>query len=180
MNADNEHRQKSQRGKSQNDKPQRDTVQRRVILEELRRSAQHPTAGELYRAVRDRLPRISLGTVYRNLEVLVAAKQIRKLEGSGKEARFDPIIEEHYHVRCLECGRIDDLTNPPAMPLASDSQQQDGWKIVDHRVEFVGTCPDCLKSDEDSEQKVSNDHRSHPARISPPAAHPGRTRPAQS
>jgi len=76
------------------------TRQRRVILEELQRTKSHPTADELYRKVRRRLPRISLGTVYRNLELLSRSGLIRKLEIGGGKMRFDGIVEPHYHIHC--------------------------------------------------------------------------------
>ena len=145
------------------EKPQRNTVQRRVILEELRRTEKHPTAGELYRVVRKRLPKISLGTVYRNLEILVQAGQICKMTGDGKEARFDPIMEQHYHIRCVSCGRIDDLENPPEVRLDDQAPRQEGWRVVDHKVEFMGTCPDCLTQNEEQNRKSINASRSNPA-----------------
>ena len=70
-------------------KLRRNTPQRRIILEELCAVTTHPTAGELYGIVRRRLPRVSLGTVYRNLEVLYANGVINKLDYAGAEARFD-------------------------------------------------------------------------------------------
>ena len=79
---------------------QRVTRQRRVILEELRKLTSHPTAPALYEVVRRRLPRISLGTVYRNLELLARAGFIQRLDLQGAEARFDGNPEHHYHVRC--------------------------------------------------------------------------------
>ena len=68
---------------------QRTTRQRQVILEELQKLQSHPTAAALYEIVRRRVPKISLGTVYRNLELLARTGLIRKLEFAGAEARFD-------------------------------------------------------------------------------------------
>ena len=81
------------------------TTQRQVILEELRKLKSHPTAGELCQIVRQRLPRISLGTVYRNLEILSRSGVVLKLDVAGLEMRFDGTVDNHYHVRCLDCGR---------------------------------------------------------------------------
>ena len=74
---------------------QRNTPQRKVILEELQKAASHPTAAELYEIVRRRLPRISLGTVYRNLELLSESGLIRKLSMGSAEARFDGDLEDY-------------------------------------------------------------------------------------
>jgi Fur family ferric uptake transcriptional regulator len=84
------------------------TPQREVILEQLRRADSHLTANEIYEMVRARLPRISLGTVYRNLEILSRLGIIQKLEVGGAQRRFDAKTKNHYHLRCLSCGRIDD------------------------------------------------------------------------
>ena len=80
------------------------TRQRAVILEELRKVKTHPTADELYSIVRERLPRISLGTVYRNLDFLADTGEIRRLEAAGTTKRFDGDISWHQHVRCIHCG----------------------------------------------------------------------------
>ena len=76
------------------------TLQRKTILEVLRQTDFHPSADEIYMMVRERLPRISLGTVYRNLEVLSESGFIQKLELGGTIKRFDWNPEKHYHIRC--------------------------------------------------------------------------------
>jgi len=119
------------------------TKQRRVILEELRKLTTHPTAADLYKIVRRQLPRISLGTVYRNLELLVRSGTIRKIDNGGKEARFDGDISDHYHVRCHQCDRVDDLPGSPRIELSHDIQGYKGWEITGQRTEFIGVCPDC-------------------------------------
>ena len=88
------------------------TNQRQVILEELRNVKTHPTASELYDMVRQRLPRIGLGTVYRNLELLADCGIINKLETGGEQKRFDGNPGPHYHIRCTTCGRVDDIDMP--------------------------------------------------------------------
>ena len=79
----------SQRGMDMSQPQTRMTRQRMVILEELRKVKTHPTADELYAMVRTRMPRISLGTVYRNLDFLTESKEILKLESAGSIRRFD-------------------------------------------------------------------------------------------
>ena len=101
------------------------TRQRAVILEELRKVKTHPTADELYSIVRERLPRISLGTVYRNLDFLADTGEIRRLEAAGTTKRFDGDISWHQHVRCIHCGRIGDVMQPLRYPL----WQACRWKV---------------------------------------------------
>ena len=76
------------------------TVQRKVIVDELRKLKCHPTADELYEVVRRKLPRISLGTVYRNLEVLSANGEIQRLGLGRKQMCFDGNMSRHYHLVC--------------------------------------------------------------------------------
>ncbi|MCD6280467.1 MAG: transcriptional repressor [Deltaproteobacteria bacterium] len=121
------------------------TRQRKVILEELSKMKSHPTAFEVYESVRTRIPDISLGTVYRNLGLLSSRGVIKKLEVSGHKTRFDANIEKHYHVRCVFCGRIDDV---PLKGIIIDNDvisKETGYRILGDRVEFFGICPSCLE-----------------------------------
>jgi Fe2+ or Zn2+ uptake regulation protein len=119
------------------------TRQRRLILEELRKHPCHPTADVLYEKVRKRLPRISLGTVYRNLEILTALGEIQTLELSGNQKRYDGDPCKHYHIRCMHCGSVD---NAPIAPLNQLEDRLYGatvYTIIGHRLEFMGLCPRC-------------------------------------
>ena len=122
----------------------RNTRQRQVILEELQRAASHPTAVGLFELVRRRLPKTSLGTVYRNLELLVRMGAVQKLEFEG-EARFDGNVERHDHLRCVGCGRVDDLFGPPLDLSGGESDDLCGYEILGHRLEFFGLCPTCRR-----------------------------------
>ena len=124
-------------------KPARMTAQRQVILEELRKSTSHPTADEVYDQVRERLPRVSLGTIYRNLEILSQAGTIRRINASGTQRRFDARTDEHYHIRCTHCGRIDDVPMEPMAELEHALKDQCHYEVTGHWVEFSGICPEC-------------------------------------
>ena len=119
------------------------TRQRKVILEELLRMKTHPSADEIYEVVRQRLPRISLGTVYRNLEVLSELGKIQKLELGGTLKRFDWNPNKHYHIRCLQCGRVDDAPLAPLTQIEDELYGATVYEIVGHRLEFLGLCPAC-------------------------------------
>ncbi|MEG6506043.1 Fur family transcriptional regulator [Nitratidesulfovibrio sp. 1201_IL3209] len=118
------------------------TKQRMVILEELRRVHSHPTADEIYGMVRQRLPRISLGTVYRNLDLLAESGDILKLESAGSQKRFDGNITPHQHVRCTQCGRVGDVMEPVRVPDITGARAP-GFIILSGRVEFEGVCEGC-------------------------------------
>jgi Fur family ferric uptake transcriptional regulator len=122
---------------------QRTTKQRRVILEELAKLKTHPTADEVYEAVRRRLPHVSLGTVYRNLDVLARSGAVTRMAPSEAPCRFDASISPHYHVTCTECGRVDDVWDlPDHVPIETPARLS-GYEVAGHRLEFIGVCPEC-------------------------------------
>jgi Fur family ferric uptake transcriptional regulator len=127
------------------EKPRRNTRQRKVILEELRRLEVHPTASELHAVVQRRLPRVSLGTVYRNLELLVQQGLVRKLVGHGERARFDGDPDRHLHVRCLACGHIGDVPGVVAELTGEWPESAGGFEILGLRAELTGLCAECKK-----------------------------------
>lgn len=120
------------------------TKQRQVILEELCSVTTHPTADDMYEMVRKRLPNVSLGTVYRNLEILSENGVIQKLDVGGTKKRFDGNVSTHCHVRCKECGRVDDLEFEAGIDLEKEARPYTDYQILKHRLEFIGTCPSCL------------------------------------
>jgi len=125
------------------DKNMRLTSQRQVILEELRKVKSHPTANEVYDMVRKRLPRIGLGTVYRNLDLLAEKGAIRKLEVGGEQKRFDGDTSQHYHIRCVECNRVEDVFIARQKDLEKNASTCCNYKILDHHVQFSGICSKC-------------------------------------
>jgi len=127
------------------DTPLRITKQRQLILNELCSVTSHPTADDLYQMVRLKLPRISLGTVYRNLETLAELGLIQKIEVGGTQKRFDGNAAAHYHVRCLHCGRVDDLDLALNTDMEHEARKKTAYKILRHRLEFAGLCPECQK-----------------------------------
>ena len=132
----------------------RNTRQRSVILEELRKLASHPTAAGLYEIVRRRLPNISLGTVYRNLELLARLGLIRKLEIGGRQARFDGNADSHFHVQCVRCGRVDDIHAPPLDLLGGESNDFSGYQILGYTLQFHGICQRCGKTSTNSKKEI--------------------------
>ncbi len=119
------------------------TTQRQIILEELAKVKTHPTASELYDMVRKRLPRIGLGTVYRNLELMAENGMILKLEVGGTQKRFDATTDNHYHIRCSTCGKVDDIDIPVVDDLVQQAADNSSYRILGHHVEFTGLCGQC-------------------------------------
>jgi Fur family transcriptional regulator, peroxide stress response regulator len=130
--------------KSLEEKPRiRITRQRKVILEGLKNTTSHPTAGEIYDIVRRELPRVSLGTVYRNLEVLCRDGHIRKLDLDEGQKRFDGKTDPHYHLRCLNCGRVVDINLPPQTEIEKKANTMNNCVVTGHKLEFSGLCSRC-------------------------------------
>lgn len=123
------------------------TKQRQVILEELRKVKTHPTADDMYQMLRKRMPKISLGTVYRNLEILSESGIIQKLDVGGTQKRFDGDISVHSHVRCLTCGCVGDIDVTPSYNIEVEAQKMTDFTIFRHRLEFTGLCPGCQKKE---------------------------------
>lgn len=129
------------------------TNQREMILHELRRSRQHLSADELHERVKKLMPRISLATVYRNLETLSAAGVITKLEISGRQKRFDYDVREHDHIYCVRCHRVDNIKLDRKQVGQERSVTADGYRITGYRVEFFGICPACQKQPRKREEE---------------------------
>jgi len=123
------------------------TNQREIILKELRDSRQHLTADQLYERVKKSMPRISLATVYRNLETLSEAGIIGKLEISGRQKRFDYEITPHHHIYCLQCQRVDNIKFEQELVDQGAMASTKGYRITGYRVEFVGICSSCRKTE---------------------------------
>jgi len=119
------------------------THQRQVILDEIRKVKTHPTADEVYEMVRKRLPRISLGTVYRNLEILSTSGLIQKIGPPSSQMRFDGITKNHYHIRCINCGRVEDAPIETVDKLENAIREISDYSIIGHKLEFIGICPRC-------------------------------------
>lgn len=126
------------------------TTQRQIILEELGKVTSHPTANEVYDMVRKRLPRIGLGTVYRNLELMADSGIILKLEVGGTQKRFDATTEPHYHIRCTSCGKVDDIAIEVQGQINLAAEKASNYIILGHHVEFSGICPECAQKERES------------------------------
>lgn len=127
-------------------KVMRMTKQKRVILNVLRGTKSHPTADWVYLHARKELPNLSLGTVYRNLNVLKEMGEIMELNYGSTFSRFDGNPSQHYHFVCQECGQVMDLDFPVHRQLDDLAAATLGAEVSHHRLEFYGRCANCLHS----------------------------------
>lgn len=123
---------------------QRYTEQRAAVYRFLRGSYEHPTADEVFTAVRGEIADISLATVYKALETLVSCGLAVKLTYGDDSARYDARTDDHYHSRCLRCGVVRDVA-AEVVPIAP-VDVGGGFRVEGFRVEVVGYCPACAAS----------------------------------
>lgn len=122
------------------------TIQRRTVFEALSARRDHPTADQVYDAVKDRIPGLSRTTVYRVLEALVDAGFVRKVHHAGGVARFDPVTHRHHHLVCEACGRLVDLDDAAVPALRLPEARGSGFRIKDYSVSFLGLCGACTRA----------------------------------
>ncbi len=119
--------------------------QRESIKEFLAGRTDHPTADTVYMNIRKLYPNISLGTVYRNLSLLVSIGEISRISGMDGAERFDPNTEPHYHFVCRECGCVQDIPLKPLKNLDRMAEEAFDGDIEGHTTLFFGTCMECQK-----------------------------------
>lgn len=134
--------------KSDVSRPYRQSRQRERILELLRSTESHPTADWVYANLKKEFPHLSLGTVYRNLSVLLEQGLIKKIPLGSTFDRFEAKIEPHYHLVCESCRRIFDFHLPGYEQLNQKANRVTQFSIRHHRIEFFGICPDCCRKEQ--------------------------------
>lgn len=119
------------------------TPQRLAILDYLDDNREHPSAEDVFRAVRRKYPTMSFATVYNTLETLKRHGRVKELTGDPERKRFDPNTQPHNHIICTQCRKIVDV--PVAFRISVDDRYRAGFEITGNNIEFTGVCPDCRK-----------------------------------
>lgn len=133
-------------------KSQRSTRQRKIVLDTVKARRDHPSADQVYLYARGEDPRISRGTVYRNLNLLAEKSEIRHVKIPGVD-RFDWRTEPHYHLLCTQCGKVTDISVPYRAELDRLLAEETGYEINHHNMVFEGICPDCAGKKKDNVQE---------------------------
>ncbi len=124
---------------------QRFTEQRAAVFRYLVNTDVHPTADEVFLAVRQDLPGISLATVYKSLETLVGCGLAVKLSYADHSARYDGRTDPHHHARCVVCERVMDLPGEiPSGEIEALRSATTGFTVTGYRLELSGYCVECL------------------------------------
>ncbi|MFM9106563.1 MAG: Fur family transcriptional regulator [Chloroflexota bacterium] len=121
----------------------RNTVQRSEVLDVVRGTDGHLTAGDIFERVRRVDPRIAYGTVYRTLHYLAERGLIAELTFADEASRYDKRTDRHDHVHCLGCGLLLDVDVPIALIARHVAEEQSGFTVTSHHTVFAGTCAAC-------------------------------------
>ena len=122
----------------------RSTGQRQLLLELIKQAEEHLDADKIYQQARQRLPNISLSTVYRNLRLFKKLGLVEEHQLSGTRRHYEAMPRaKHHHLVCLGCGRVFEFKCPSAERLKSRISREEGFKVTDAEVRMVGYCPEC-------------------------------------
>lgn len=121
----------------------RRTRQLAAIEAVLKDAKDHPTAAQIHGRVAGVLPKVSLGTVYRNLEKLIHGGSAVPVRIQGQAMRYDGMVEAHDHFVCRRCGEITDLLDEQGPAVDTRPLEQAGFSVEVHALAVFGTCPHC-------------------------------------
>ena len=119
--------------------------QRECIREFIQSCQEHPTADHVYAGIKQEFPNISLGTVYRNLSLLVELGEISKITTGNGPDRFDYNTSPHTHFICTQCHSIEDIELAEIEELTKKASESFDGKILNHTTTFYGICKHCLE-----------------------------------
>ena len=121
--------------------------QRESIRQFIRNCKEHPTADQVYTQIKAEYPNISLGTVYRNLALLVELGEITKISTGNGPDRYDCNTEQHSHFICTQCHNIIDVEGEIVKEITNKSAENFDGKITGQRTTFYGTCKECIRKE---------------------------------
>ncbi|MGH9897234.1 MAG: Fur family transcriptional regulator [Pyrinomonadaceae bacterium] len=119
------------------------TPQRKVVLDVIRASADHPTAGEIFAAAREIKPTISYATVYNSLRFLKESGFVREISFANAASRYDRETHRHDHAICTRCGKLVDFDLEATVELTRPAARRSGFKPQSVHLTLLGLCPDC-------------------------------------
>ena len=116
--------------------------QRELILRQVQSRFDHPTADDIYLAIREDCPGLSLGTVYRNLNGLVEMGRVRRVSIPGMADRFDQTLEDHDHLYCTACDKVEDV-HLEKDAITAMLQSREDLTIQNYSLNLYGLCSSC-------------------------------------
>jgi Fur family peroxide stress response transcriptional regulator len=119
------------------------THQRLAVYRAILETDAHPSAETLFKVLHDRLPQLSLGTVYKNIETLRELGLIQEVNILHETARYDANLDPHHHLVCVRCKRVADLYDDSL--VVTPPKETKGFSISEVRVQVNGLCPECQR-----------------------------------
>lgn len=120
------------------------TTQRSLLLDLIRKAEGHLDADELYRRAKEKEPRISLATVYRNLKLFKEIGLVAESDLGETHSHYEMKgSNEHHHMVCLGCGQVIEFDSPLITRAVAKIQREKGFEITSVRLKLEGYCPKC-------------------------------------
>ena len=133
--------------------PLRNSKQRDIIRQALMNRTDHPTAETIYAELKPQYPRLSLGTVYRNLMLLKNLGEIQSIDIGDGVTHFDYDIFPHAHFLCSRCGRVSDIKIRDIERIKNSFSRDFKGRITTCNVNFIGICPECLNEENNDKEQ---------------------------
>ncbi len=121
------------------------TPQRLAVYEVLANTKEHPNAEMIFSSLQATYPTMSLATVYKTIDILNEIGMVQILNAGEDSFRYDADMSDHAHVRCIECGRVDDVYDLDASKVTREIEIGTRYRLVGQQFYFYGICPDCQK-----------------------------------
>ena len=122
------------------------TPQRLAVYNALAHTTEHPSAEALYQELLPDYPTMSLATVYKSLNILCAVGIVQELNVGEDSFRYDARISSHPHIRCMHCGRVDDVKTLPTADFSAQVMAETGYQLTGQQYYFYGVCPQCQQA----------------------------------
>jgi Fur family peroxide stress response transcriptional regulator len=121
------------------------TPQRIAVYDILKNTKEHPSVDMLYSKLQPLYPTMSLATVYKSLEVFKELGLVQELNVGEDKFRYDANVNQHPHITCVACGKVEDVDNEMLFDLIEQVADKTGYKLINQQLYFFGYCPDCKK-----------------------------------
>ena len=119
------------------------TPQRIAVLEYLEGNTTHPTAEDIFIAIKKKHPTVSFATVYNTIQALKDVSGVTEVTIDPARKRYDPNTKVHHHIVCVKCGRIGDVMAEYANELALPKNVLKEFTVIGSHVDFYGVCRGC-------------------------------------
>lgn len=122
------------------------TPQRIAVYDILKNTKEHPSVDMLYSKLQPEYPTMSLATVYKSLEVFKELGLVQELNVGEDKFRYDANVNQHPHITCIACGKVEDVCDEMLFDLASQVEKETGYQLTNQQLYFFGYCPGCKRS----------------------------------